>query len=771
MASVYYMHNDIKIFLKLLKRHKELRNLSREELIPLLEIHLEILDNVLRPGMTTITWSSLNIDTFLEKYSESITHIESLFDRLCKILNHRVDETLAQVADVELCPLTPDNPVTIQVFSSILSTSAAEGADFLEKRSHAVEDAVQEVIEVFVKESAFNEEEEKYHTKIENKCFRFRIRLKKATPEENLMKNPWFKAEVHLKDKKLVMEPSIDDIQEMINKAAMDIISASRQIIQWQYKEPGHDDDKSNKEGGLYKSQSKSDCSTVGLTLYRQVSEDKEVLQLYGSIQTCMKNTKLELDNYLELFLKYEHLWGKARNDEIQAFTSEKRELIDFEDKIKYYLQVRTEIELETNETTLGCIRLSLGPVNKWLKAETWKWCEAFGGACRMKYKAEMQRCSQEVKGFMQRLNQPFSTTEEIKALISVLEEIREKEVDIDSAITPVEECFITLAIYKLVPNKEDLDTIENLRYLWEQTQKQSTETQNSLLDMKTQFQAQLSENISSFTNEFEKFQKDYQEKGPLVVGLSAMEASNRLAEYQNRFDGLWQKYMTYTDGAILFGYKCKEFPRLHYIRKELGMMQKLYKLYNDVLDKVNGYQDILWNNVDIDKITNELIEFQNRCRKLPKGLKEWPAFTQLKKMIDDFNELCPLLDLMTNKAMKSRHWKRLIELTGQEFDVTCPHFCLKDILKAPLLNHKEDIEDICISALKERDIEGKLKQVTSEWSNQNLTFAAFKNRGELLLRGDTTAEIISLLEDSLMILGSLQSNSFHGNFFLKLMF
>ncbi|CAL1284376.1 unnamed protein product, partial [Larinioides sclopetarius] len=67
------------------------------------------------------------------------------------------------------------------------------------------------------------------------------------------------------------------------------------------------------------------------------------------------------------------------------------------------------------------------------------------------------------------------------------------------------------------------------------------------------------------------------------------------------------------------------------------------------------------------------------------------------------------------------RHWKRINELTGHEFDVACPHFCLKDILKAPLLNHKEDIEDICISALKERDIEGKLKQVTSEWSSQNL--------------------------------------------------
>ena len=121
--------------------------------------------------------------------------------------------------------------------------------------------------------------------------------------------------------------------------------------------------------------------------------------------------------------------------------------------------------------------------------------------------------------------------------------------------------------------------------------------------------------------------------------------------------------------------------------------MQKLYGLFNVVNESIDGYFDILWSEVDIEKINNELMDFQNKCRKLPKALKEWQAFNDLKKRIDDFNESCPLLEMMANKAMLQRHWQRIEELTGHKFDVESESFQLRNIMEAPLLKYREDIE------------------------------------------------------------------------------
>lgn len=47
----------------------------------------------------------------------------------------------------------------------------------------------------------------------------------------------------------------------------------------------------------------------------------------------------------------------------------------------------------------------------------------------------------------------------------------------------------------------------------------------------------------------------------------------------------------------------------------------------------------------------------------------------------------------MTNKALEVRHWAELERLTGASFNVKNDSFKLRNILQAPLLQNKEEIE------------------------------------------------------------------------------
>ena len=81
----------------------------------------------------------------------------------------------------------------------------------------------------------------------------------------------------------------------------------------------------------------------------------------------------------------------------------------------------------------------------------------------------------------------------------------------------------------------------------------------------------------------------------------------------QSRFDELWRKFVTYSAGEELFGLPLTDYDNLQRIRKELTLLQKLYGLYNAVMRSIDGYFDILWVEVDIEKINAEIIDFQNK--------------------------------------------------------------------------------------------------------------------------------------------------------------
>ncbi|CAH3041642.1 unnamed protein product [Pocillopora meandrina] len=613
--------------------------------------------------------------------------------------------------------------------------------------------------------------------------------------------SPLFSANVTLQIPNITMQPALDEIQQGLNKAAQYVVSVSKGISQWcktckaLIKVEKKDKDDSDNEarsrsasnaGSDDESRSDvapsrrvtrmpadSDAGTVvsmaifpqKANYFKNVAENKEIAKLVSFLSTAINSQKKDVTTALDFFSKYESIWREDREEDIAKFLETDPKLSEFEAQILRYKALEDTIMREPESYKAGAVSLFTEQLKTALCAETRAWCVAFGRNCNVRYRTEMEEMFTFIEDITKRLSRPIKDLDDIRHAMAALKEIRDREIMIDMSIGPIEESYAMLNRYELLVAKEESERVDTLRYSWQKLQSLATESQGQLIQIQPNFKGDLIDKVQVFIVDVSSFSSDYHSTGPMVPNVPPREASDRLIIFQNRFDALWRKYITYSGGEELFGLSVTEYPDLMQIRRELNLLQKLYGLYNDVIDTVNGYYDILWVDVNIEKINIELQDFQTRCRKLPRALKDWQAFQDLKQTIDDFNESCPLLELMANKAMKQRHWDRIAGLTGHTFDMESETFSLRNIMEAPLLKHKEDIEDVCIAAVKEKDIEAKLKSVVADWSTRELTFANFKNRGELLLRGDNTSEIVALMEDSLMVLGSLMSNRYNAPF------
>ena len=76
------------------------------------------------------------------------------------------------------------------------------------------------------------------------------------------------------------------------------------------------------------------------------------------------------------------------------------------------------------------------------------------------------------------------------------------------------------------------------------------------------------------------------------------------------------------------------------------------------VITTIRGFGDLFWVDVveQIDTMTEQVNNFQNQAKKLPKALRDWQAFVDCKKVIDDFLEELPLFQQLASKAMRPRY-------------------------------------------------------------------------------------------------------------------
>lgn len=94
--------------------------------------------------------------------------------------------------------------------------------------------------------------------------------------------------------------------------------------------------------------------------------------------------------------------------------------------------------------------------------------------------------------------------------------------------------------------------------------------------------------------------------------------------------------------------------------------------------------------------------KYSESCSRLPKDLKEWQAYRDLKNYIDTLKEQLPLIISLKKPSIMARHWEKIKDITHTKLNYENPEqFYIEDIMAAKLLDFREDVEDITESADK----------------------------------------------------------------------
>uniref|UniRef100_A0A336MB49 CSON013031 protein n=1 Tax=Culicoides sonorensis TaxID=179676 RepID=A0A336MB49_CULSO len=604
-------------------------------------------------------------------------------------------------------------------------------------------------------------------TKSSLEKFKEHSRNLQENDSENFEYQPIFLTNAYLDNANCIIRPNLNTINENYQKIVKNIIETHYSISTWgqrakilprrnlkktidEVRHPknyfetifNHQEIKSLRnsfKGGIWHLEKEIN------KFLKSLSQKNEKILIGSCIDEI--NTSLEINP--KILLKYEYL---------------ERFAIDIRDKINELSYMLKDIQAMNCVKNIQSIQINLSLFTETLINKYQQSINILGQFLRIESKKVLEEITKFIEDHITTLNRKLNDLDDIRLTMTCLEEINTNYYDIDKAINNIEKNYALLYDFKFEVPFEEMELVEGVRYVFTNMLQKTQNVQCTLSASQDTLQRKLNEGVHKFVKELDDFNEDYNKNGPMLLGTLTKEDSDKYLLFKSRFDDLWHKYLINESGEKFLGLPINQYPILINRKREFNLMEKLYVFYIKVMSEIQIFLETPWFDINVDFIISRVTEFQNECRRLPVGLKKWPAYMDLKKKIDDLSSACPLLQLISDKSIKQRHWTRLEKILSYKFDIEDASISLGDILQTPLLKFKDDIEDICIGATKENDIEAKLKETIDLWNSIDVPFKMYKEK-ELLINVKEINEIMFTLENSIVVMHSLANNRYNFTF------
>jgi dynein heavy chain len=603
---------------------------------------------------------------------------------------------------------------------------------------------------------------------------------------------PLLSLELQLEGGGIVLRPGLDALQACIAAAAAAVLRAGEELPGWAALPAG---------GGLHGAELRAAAATV---------------------ERAAEGTQGGVARQLALFEPFAFLWRSSLQAAFADFQRGRPSLEESEAQLRRLQRIALDLEaLPASLPAGGALALDPSPLKHALAAEAAAWKAQFASRLHAGALAELRRLEQEGRALAARLARRVEDLEDVRAVLGALEAAREAEAEFERAAAPVEEMYALLARHEVRVPKEEADALGDLQYQYRGLRRATADAGARLAGAQARLLGEVRAGAGALAADAKAFRAHWDAAGPAVPGLLPAEAAARLQTFKAEFEARQRRWDKVAAGEALFGLPPTPLPELQQTQEDVAALDQLYRcaagclslpfpslslsltllqqqqqlsytcarlspfsfpsaipvssaplsplrsLYTAVLAATRDHGALPWAQAvaQFDALGARVADFQAQARRVPRALREWPAYRDCRRAVDDLAAAVPLLQGLGRPAVRARHWAELVRVLGAPLPAPGEGLTLGQALAAPLAAHRDAVEELCAAAAKEEGVERKLRAVADQWAGEALAFAEHKQRGAVLLRPAETAELMERLEDSTMALGGLSANRFAAPF------
>jgi dynein heavy chain len=726
------------------------------DLQSLFKLAFDALDDKMRPALSKVTWSSINLEDFIQRIFDVLSKTREIISKARDLYDNRVMSNLSRICHMNLVRI-PDSIVTTANFISAQKERVEAGAFQLDQTALQIETAVKDIIDLVLK---FNPEHraailieqagQEVLSIVWNKlylavlsCFKVSFQKLKSRIQSSFaaglltLDHPFFRVEIELLPPQVKASPSIDDVQQAVNRTALAILRAMN-VTPW----------KSMSEATRAKLFDISDKVLGSIEVVRGV------LMLTGSIQS----TRKKVEQHIQQFYAYDFLWTLDKKEQIDLFRSGDPGLEDFIARLSEYEELEKEILQIPNIVNIGPLCLSNEMVKFSLKAEVDSWKYAYTKELMHDADKQIQVTKSFFAGMRMQVHTKVRDLDEVRTVSATLQQIRLLETEVEHTFNLGEHYCQVVKEFGYRLSEEEEQMIANARSEWENLQSVARLAADRLFRTQENFRKDLVRALDAFVQEVAIFSKDFAENGPVFENLLPTEGVKRLQKFQTLYEIKAKKLFAFRQGEELFGLPRRGFAQLEKIKSDLLLLSNLYTLYIKYKHSIDFYMKIRFSELapQMKKMKDEIQIYNENIDKIDKSLLLYAAFKEMKIGLRSLFEFIPILDDLVKSSMRPRHWREIMVASQTVLDPNSPSFCVQNLVDAQLQKWRFKIQDICANSEEEQVVEEKVEVIARQWHAASLSFKSHKQLGPVLFDLPALQVLIESFEEIQALLQSL---------------